>query len=658
MNEQTGQQKDLRYLQLLSRQYPNVQAASSEIINLQAILNLPKGTEHFMSDLHGEYEAFLHIMNNASGAVREKVDILFQNMVTSEERAQLATLIYYPEEKLEEIASQVEDINEWHKITLNRLIEICRLASSKYTRSKVRKALPKEYAYIIDELLNTNYEVHNKKEYYENIISTIIATDQAENFIINMCRVIKKLVVDHLHIVGDIFDRGPRADIIMDSLIGHHSVDIQWGNHDVLWMGAATGSRTCIATVLNNSITYNNLEVIETGYGISLRPLALFANEIYADCDTSCFKTKHIGGGSYSDKENGLGARMHKAIAVILFKLEGQTILRNPSFRMQDRLLLDKIDFEKGTIRLGDTEYPLLDRDFPTILPSAPYELSKEEAELMDQLKYSFLRSEKLQRHIKFLYSKGGLYKCYNGNLLFHGCIPMDSEGNFLKFSIGCKELSGRAFLDHAESVARQGYYAKPGTPEKQFGKDFLWFLWCGRNSPLFGRDHIATLERRLVADESTWAEPKNPYYSYYNDEEVCERILKEFGLEGPHCHIINGHVPVKSKDGENPVKAHGRLIVIDGGFCRAYQPTTGIAGYTLIYNSWGIRISAHEPFSGVQNAIRNNKDIFSTSVIFDRMESRIRINETDNGALLQQRIDDLKWLLLAYKTGEIKEEH
>ncbi len=658
MNEQTGQQKDLRYLQLLSRQYPNVQAASSEIINLQAILNLPKGTEHFMSDLHGEYEAFLHIMNNASGAVREKVDILFQNMVTSEERAQLATLIYYPEEKLEEIASQVEDINEWHKITLNRLIEICRLASSKYTRSKVRKALPKEYAYIIDELLNTNYEVHNKKEYYENIISTIIATDQAENFIINMCRVIKKLVVDHLHIVGDIFDRGPRADIIMDSLIGHHSVDIQWGNHDVLWMGAATGSRTCIATVLNNSITYNNLEVIETGYGISLRPLALFANEIYADCDTSCFKTKHIGGGSYSDKENGLGARMHKAIAVILFKLEGQTILRNPSFRMQDRLLLDKIDFEKGTIRLGDTEYPLLDRDFPTILPSAPYELSKEEAELMDQLKYSFLRSEKLQRHIKFLYSKGGLYKCYNGNLLFHGCIPMDSEGNFLKFSIGCKELSGRAFLDHAESVARQGYYAKPGTPEKQFGKDFLWFLWCGRNSPLFGRDHIATLERRLVADESTWAEPKNPYYSYYNDEGVCEQILKEFGLEGPHCHIINGHVPVKSKDGENPVKAHGRLIVIDGGFCRAYQPTTGIAGYTLIYNSWGIRISAHEPFSGVQNAIRNNKDIFSTSVIFDRMESRIRINETDNGALLQQRIDDLKWLLLAYKTGEIKEEH
>ncbi len=658
MNEQTSQQKDLRYLQLLARQYPNVQAASSEIINLQAILNLPKGTEHFMSDLHGEYEAFLHIMNNASGAVREKVDILFQNMVTSEERAQLATLIYYPEEKLEEIAAQVEDINEWYKITLNRLIEICRLASSKYTRSKVRKALPKDYAYIIDELLNTNYEVHNKKEYYENIISTIIATDQAENFIINMCRVIKKLVVDHLHIVGDIFDRGPRADIIMDSLIGHHSVDIQWGNHDVLWMGAATGSRTCIATVLNNSITYNNLEVIETGYGISLRPLALFANEIYADCDTSCFKTKHIGGGNYSDKENGLGARMHKAIAVILFKLEGQTILRNPSFQMQDRLLLDKIDFEKGTIRLGDAEYPLLDRDFPTILPSAPYELSKEETELMDQLKYSFLRSEKLQRHIKFLYSKGGLYKCYNGNLLFHGCIPMDSEGNFLKFSIGCKELSGRAFLDHAESIARQGYYARPGTPEKQFGKDFLWFLWCGRNSPLFGRDHIATLERRLVADESTWAEPKNPYYSYYNDEEVCERILKEFGLEGPHCHIINGHVPVKSKDGENPVKAHGRLIVIDGGFCRAYQPTTGIAGYTLIYNSWGIRISAHEPFSGVQDAIRNNKDIFSTSVIFDRMESRIRINETDNGALLQQRIDDLKWLLLAYKTGEIKEEH
>ncbi|MEM1484645.1 fructose-1,6-bisphosphatase [Oscillospiraceae bacterium PP1C4] len=644
---------------MLSRQYPTVQAASSEIINLQAILNLPKGTEHFMSDLHGEYEAFLHMLNNASGAVREKVDILYQNSVPKEDRAQLATLIYYPAEKLEEIKENALDLDEWYKITLNRLIEICRLVSSKYTRSKVRKALPKDYGYIIDELLNTNYEVHNKKDYYENIISTIIHIDRADDFIVAVCNVIKTLVVDHLHIVGDIFDRGPRADIIMDSLMQHHSVDIQWGNHDVLWMGAATGSRTCVATVLSNSITYNNLEVIETGYGISLRPLALFANEVYAGTDTSCFETKTLNDiAKYNAKDIELAARMHKAIAVILFKLEGQTILRNPEFNMDDRLLLDKIDYDNGIIMIGTKQYPLCDYDFPTINRANPYQLSPEEAKLMEQLKFAFQRSEKLQRHVKFLYSKGGLYKRHNGNLLFHGCIPMNSDGSFMEFNIGCKGLSGKAFLDQAEIIARQGYYAKPGTKEKQVGKDFLWFLWCGRNSPLFGRDHIATFERRLIADESTWIETKNPYYGYCNDAQVCIRILKEFGLEGRHCHIVNGHVPVKSKDGENPVKADGRLIVIDGGFCRAYQPTTGIAGYTLIYNSWGIRISAHEPFSGIQDALKNNKDIFSTTSVFDRMESRIKIEETDNGEILKQNIEDLKWLLIAYKMGEIKEDH
>ncbi len=658
--EHTEQQaNDLRYLELLSRQYPTVQAASTEIINLQAILNLPKGTEHFMSDLHGEYEAFLHILNNCSGAVREKVDILFANSVSKEERARLATLIYYPEEKLEEIHEAVKDLNEWYKITLNQLIEICRLVSSKYTRSKVRKALPKDYGYIIDELLNTNYEVHNKKDYYENIISTIIDIDRADDFVKSLCGVIKRMVVDHLHIVGDIFDRGPRADIIMDLLMKHHSVDIQWGNHDVLWMGAATGSRTCIAAVLNNSITYNNLEVIETGYGISLRPLALFANEVYRDVDTFCFAPKMCGGAAaYNAKDLELAARMHKAIAVILQKLEGQVILRNPQFGMSDRLLLDKMDLEKGTVQIGECEYPLLDTAFPTIDRGNPYALSDEEASLMQQLKFAFLRSEKLQRHVKFLYSKGGLYKCFNGNLLFHGCIPMNPDGSFMKFDIGCGGISGKSFMDQAEAIARQGYYAKQGTKEKQFGKDFLWFLWCGRNSPLFGRDHIATFERSLVADDSSWTEEKNPYYSYYNDEGVCERILEEFGLRGPHCHIVNGHVPVKSKDGENPIKAHGRLIVIDGGFCRAYQPTTGIAGYTLIYNSWGIRIAAHEPFSTTKDAIERNKDIFSTTVVFDRMESRIKIEETDNGACLQHNIDDLKCLLQAYKSGSIKEDH
>ena len=585
MDNRTERQK---YLRLLAMQYPNMRAASSEIIHLQAILSLPKGTEHFMSDLHGEAEAFVHILNNASGAVREKVDNVLRDSLPSDERAKLATLIYYPEEKLTELV----------------------------------KAAP----------------------------------DRAEEFIISMCKLIKRLVVDHLHIVGDIFDRGPRADIIMDLLMDHHSVDIQWGNHDVLWMGAATGSRTCIATVLSNSITYNNLDVIETGYGISLRPLALFADETYQNCDLSCFQPKGPESGDLSKMDFTRAARMHKAIAVIQFKLEGQTIMRNPSFHMEDRLLLDKIDFEKKTVKLPMGEYPLRDCDFPTIDPADPYRLSPEEHDLMDRLKHSFLHSEKLQRHIGFLYSKGGLYKCFNGNLLFHGCIPMDDKGEFLQFEFGGKTLSGKALMDFCETVAREGYYAREGTEERQFGKDFLWFLWCGRNSPSFGRDHIATFERRLIADKATWAEPKNPYYSFYNDSAVCVRILREFGLEGEHCHIVNGHVPVKSKDGESPIKGDGRLIVIDGGFCRAYQPTTGIAGYTLVYDSWGIHITAHEPFPGKETAIRDNKDILSTSMAFDRSENRIRIGETDIGHALQQTIDDLKELLAAFRRGDIKE--
>ncbi len=615
---------------MLSRQYPTVQAASSEIINLQTILNLPKGTEHFISDVHGEYEAFLHILNSASGVVREKVDELFATSVSKAERDQLATLIYYPEEKLGVVAAQTgsqEDLEEWYRITLHRLIDICRLVTSKYTRSKVRKALPKEYAYIIDELLNTNYEFHNKRYNYENIISTIIDIDRAEDFIVAVCELIKRMVVDHLHIVGDMFDRGPRADIIMDFLTEYHSVDIQWGNHDVLWMGAATGSRTLVATVLSNSIHYNNLEVIETGYGISLRPLALFANEFYKDVDCSCFKAKFAGddANNYTEKDKALAARMHKAITIILFKLEGQKILRHPEFGMEDRLLLDKIDYEKKSITINGVEYQLSDTDFPTVDRANPYELSPEEDEVINQLTNSFQRSEKLQRHVRFLYSKGGLYKIYNGNLLLHGCIPLTPEGELLTFRADGKILSGRAFLDYAEAVARQGYYAKPGSEERQYGMDYLWFLWCGRGSPVFGRDRMTTFERRLIKDESSWAEPKNAYYTFYNDPAVCERLLKEFGLEGPHCHIINGHVPVKSKKGESPFKGGGKLIVIDGGFCRAYQPTTGIAGYTLIYNSDCIRIVSHEPFEGRENAIRENRDILSSPVIFERMETRSR---------------------------------
>ncbi len=653
-------QEELRYLKLLAQQYPTVQAASSEIINLQAILNLPKGTEHFISDVHGEHEAFLHILNSCSGVIREKVDDLFASTISKGERDELATLIYYPEEKLEQLHQQVEDMNEWYRITLHRLIEVCRFVTSKYTRSKVRKALPKDYAYIIDELIHTNYAEADKRDYFENIISTIIDLEQADGFIQAVSAVIKRMAVDHMHIVGDIFDRGPRADIIMDSLLDYHSVDIQWGNHDILWMGAASGSRTLVATVLANSIHYNNLEVIETGYGISLRPLSVFANEIYKDCDVHRFAVKLTGpdADQYSEKDKLLSARMHKAITIILFKLEGQKLLRHPEYGMSDRLLLDKIDYANKCITIGDTTYPLEDVDFPTVDPKDPYTLTPEEDAVINQLTASFLRSEKLQKHIRFLYSKGSLYKVFNGNLLFHGCIPMTADGELLAFQIGGKERKGREFLDYADTAARQAYYYKLGTPERQLGMDFLWFLWAGRNSPIFGRDRMTTFERRLTKDESAWTEPKNPYYTYYQDPAVCDMLLKEFGLEGPHCHIINGHIPVKSKKGESPIKGGGKLIVIDGGFCKAYQPTTGIAGYTLIYNSWVLRIVSHQPFCGRKTAIEENKDIANSSRVFERMDTRIKIAQTDIGAKLQAQANALRDLLCAYKAGAVPEDH
>ena len=652
--------ENLHYLKMLARQYPNVQAASTEIINLHAIRNLPKGTEHFISDVHGEYEAFLHILNSASGVVREKLDKLFATTVSKSDLDQLATLIYYPQEKLEEIERETTDMREWYRITFHRLIEVCREVSSKYTRSKVRKAMPPEYAYIIDEMIHTHYEDSDKRDYYENIISTIIDIDRAANVLVELCELIKRLAVDHLHLVGDIFDRGPRADIILDSLMDYHSVDIQWGNHDVLWMGAASGSRTLVATVLANSLRYNNLEVIETGYGISLRPLSVFANEVYKDCDIHRFEVKltNEDAAHYTEKDKMLAARMHKAITIILFKLEGQKILRNPCFNMSDRLLLDKIDYENKCITIGDKTYPLEDTDFPTVDPNDPYTLTEDEDTLINQLTSSFLHSEKLQRHVRFLYSKGSLYKIYNGNLLFHGCIPMAEDGTLLSFSIGGQTLSGKAFLDYADLNARQAYYSKRGTEEREFGMDFLWFLWAGRNSPIFGRDRMTTFERRLILDESTWTEPKNAYYQLYNDPAICDMLLKEFGLEGPHCHIINGHVPVKSKKGESPMKAGGKLLVIDGGFCKAYQKTTGIAGYTLIYNSACFRLVSHEPFVGRANAIRENQDIASTSVVFERLESRMKIAGTDVGRQLQEQIDDLMALLQAFRSGEIVEDH
>ena len=653
-------EEELRYLRLLARQFPTVREAGREIINLQAIQSLPKGCEHFISDVHGEYEAFEHILNSCSGVIRERLDLLFKDSIPRAQLDQLATLIYYPEEKMADLQPQIEDPDEWYRITLHRLVEVCRAVTARYSRSKVRKAIPEGFEYIVEELLHVNDEEQDKKEYYKNIITTIVEIGQAPDFIKALCTLIKWAAVDHLHLVGDIFDRGPRADIIMDSLLHHHSVDIQWGNHDVLWMGAASGSRTLVATVLSNSIHYNNLEVVETGYGISLRPLSVFANEVYRDCDVSRFAVKLTGneGEQPTEKDKLLSARMHKAITLILFKLEGQKILRHPEYHMEDRLLLDKIDYENKCITIGGVTYALEDTDFPTVDPADPYALTPEEERVIDELTSSFQHSEKLQKHVRFLYSRGSLYKIYNGNLLFHGCIPLDRDGNLLSFCLDGTERKGRDLLDAIDTQARQAYYYKPGTPERKLGMDLLWFLWAGRNSPIFGRDRMTTFERRFIADESAWAEPKNAYYTLYEDPAVCDFILKEFGLEGPHCHIINGHVPVKARKGESPIKGGGKLIVIDGGFCKAYQPTSGIAGYTLIHNSHSYRIVAHQPFAGREKAIRENFDISSSTEIFERMETRRKIAETDLGREIEERIADLRLLLDAYRDGVVTEDH
>ena len=653
-------QEQLHYLNLLSKQYPTVQAAGSEIIKLRAILNLPKGTEHFMSDIHGEHEAFLHIMNSGSGEIREKLELVFDRVLSQQDINDLATLIYYPKAKLAMIMDAQENLDSWYHITLQRLVQFCRYVSTKHTRNKVRSYIPRGYENVIDELLHIRDEEGSRRTQFESILGTIVQIGQAPDVIQAICTVIKRLIMDHLHIVGDIFDRGPRADIVMDSLMNAGNVDIQWGNHDVLWMGAASGSRTLVATVLSNSIRYNNLDVIETGYGISLRPLSIFANEVYKHHDVSRFQVKltNEDAESWSEKDKLLSARMYKAITIILFKLEGQKLKRRPEFLMDDRLLLDRIDYENGTINIGGTVYPLLDCDFPTIDPKDPYALTAEEEHVIWQLTESFRHSEKLQKHIRFLYAKGGLYKVMNGNLLFHGCIPMNEDGTLMEFTVGGKARKGKEFLDYAEKTARKAHYDKRGTPERQFGLDFLWWLWAGQNSPIFGRDRMTTLERRFIADESTWTEPKNPYYTYYQDPVVCDMLLKEFGLEGPHCHIINGHVPVKVKKGESPIKGGGKLLVIDGGFSKAYQPTSGIAGYTLIYTSRHYRMVSHQPFAGKQAALLKNDDIVNQSVVFEKMETRMKVADTEEGRQLQTRVDDLLLLLAAYRSGAVREGH
>lgn len=659
MSKECISPENLEYLKLLSEKFPTMQDVATEIINLNAILNLPKSTEHFLSDIHGEYEAFNHIMMNASGNIRAKIEILFEKKMTREQRRELATLVYYPKEKMQEQTSDMseEEKREWYRVMLNYLIEICHLVTSKYTRSKVRKSLPKEYAYVIDELINTDYTIHDRIEYYDNIIQTIIDIGKAPDFICAVCDVIKRLIVDRLHIVGDIFDRGPRADIVMESVMLHHAVDIQWGNHDIVWMGAASSSRVCIATVLANSIRYNNLDVIEQGYGISLRPLAVFANEQYADSDTSGFITTidYDGNETIRVKDVENAGRMAKAIAVILFKLEGQIIKNYPEFNMDDRLLLDKVNWEKGTVVIGGKEHTLTDTDFPTIDRKNPYALSEEEEYLMEQFSVSFKESEKLRAHIRFLFDNGSIYKCCNGNLLLHGSVPMDENGDFRKFVFDGKEYSGKEFLDYCDARARMGFFGE--THEKRkYGRDFMWWLWSGRYSPLFAREKMTTFERRLIDDKSTWKEPKDPYYNFTATADGCEKVLKEFGLGGKRSHIINGHIPVKAKEGESPIKGDGKLIVIDGGFCKAYQKTTGIAGYTLIYNSYKMMLVSHEAFCGKENAIKSNMDIHSNQIVFERDDSRIKIAETDKGKTLKGQIDNLKLLMQAYKNGLIAE--
>jgi fructose-1,6-bisphosphatase-3 len=645
---------DLRYLKSLAKQYPTVAAAATEIINLQAILSLPKGTEHFITDIHGEYEQFQHVLKNGSGAIKRKIEDEFGNAIGATEKKAIATLIYYPEQKLEQVIKEEENMDDWYKVTLYRLIKICKNASSKYTRSKVRKALPKDFAYVIEELLTGRPDISDQEAYYNEIIRSVIRTGRAPELIVAFCNLIRRLVVDHLHVVGDIFDRGPYPNLIMDTLMSHHSVDIQWGNHDVSWMGAAAGNPACICNVIRISAKYGNLNLLEDSYGINLVPLARFAMSRYDKDPCTCFKLDYRE-DEYDIRDAMLDEKMHKAITMIQFKLEGQIIKRNPCYQMEGRLLLDKIDIERGTIRLDGTDCPLRDTNFPTVNWNDPYQLSSEEQDVMDRLKTAFLNCEKLQKHIRFLFTQGSLYKVYNGNLLYHGCVPMNEDGSFTRVNLYGKEYEGRHLYDALEHYARKGYYAID-PQEKQKGLDILWFIWENQNSPVFGKEKMTTFERYFIADKCMHEEPKNPYYQLYETEEVVNRILAEFGLCGEEAHIINGHIPVEAKKGESPIKCNGKLLVIDGGFSKAYQPKTGIAGYTLIYNSYGLVLAAHEPFESVEKAVYDGSDIVSHTILVQHVVKRKTVADTDNGKVMQESIKELEGLLQAYREGTIVE--
>lgn len=646
---------DLRYLKSLSNQYPTVAAAATEIVNLQAILSLPKGTEHFITDIHGEYDQFQHVMRNGSGAIKRKIEDEFGNAISAAEKKAMATLIYYPEQKLEQILKKEDNLEDWYKVTLYRLIRVCKSASSKYTRSKVRKALPKDFAYVIEELLTGRPDVSDQEAYYNEIIRSVIRTGRASELVIAFCNLIRRLVVDHLHVVGDIFDRGPYPNLVMDTLMKHHSVDIQWGNHDVYWMGAAAGSAACICNVIRISAKYGNLNLLEDGYGINLVPLARLAMSKYDKDNCECFKLDYRE-DEYDVRDAMLDEKMHKAIAVMQFKLEGQLIMEHPEFEMEHRLLLDKIDIKKGTVIVEGVEYPLRDTNFPTIDWEHPYELSSEEADVMERLTQAFINCEKLQKQIRFLFTQGSLYKVYNGNLLYHGCVPMNEDGSFTSVNVYGKMYSGKALYDVLENYARKGYYAID-PEEKKKGQDILWFIWENKNSPVFGKAKMTTFERYFIADKVTHQEPKNPYYRLLEKEEVVNRILAEFGLSGTEAHIINGHIPVEAKKGESPVKCGGKLLIIDGGFSKAYQPKTGIAGYTLIYNSYGLVLAAHEPFESVEKAVLEGNDIVSHTILVQHVVKRKTVADTDIGRELMASIRDLESLLVAYREGVLVEK-
>lgn len=655
----TELENDLRYLQLLSRQFPTIAAASTEIINLEAILNLPKGTEHFLTDIHGEYEAFQHVLKNASGTVKRKVNEIFGNSLREAEKKDLCTLIYYPQEKLQLVHSAEDDMNEWYEITLNRLVKVCQSVSSKYTRSKVNKALPKDFSYIIQELLHETEADPNKHAYFNQIISTIISTRRADAFIIAMCNLIQRLTIDSLHIIGDIYDRGPGAHIIMDTLCDYHNVDIQWGNHDILWMGAFAGNDASIANVIRIALRYGNVETLEEGYAINLLPLATFALETYADTTHEIFAPKIKNErNAHSETELRIIAKMHKAISVIQWKIEGQLIAAHPEYAMDDRRLLDRIDFETKTVTLPDGKtYDMLDCDLPTVSADDPYTLTEAEEAIVRTLHNSFVNSEKLAKHVYFLLRHGSLYLARNNNLMYHASIPLEADGSFRKVKVIGKELSGKALLDRIDQVVQLACRRMSDDPDKPEAVDYMWYLWCGPDSPLFGKHRMATFERYFLADKSTHAEGRGHYYDLIDNADTCRMILGEFGLPDEGSHIINGHVPVKTLKGENPVKADGRLLVIDGGFSRSYQSTTGIAGYTLVYHSRGFQLVQHEPFESRKKAIEEGLDIISTAVLNEFKAKRLKVRDTDKGHELIEQVEDLGKLLAAYRRGLIREK-